>query len=356
MMLPLLALVAVADFGANPGNLAMYEHVPAGLGADRPLVVVLHGCTQTAGDMVAAGWNELADELGFAVVYPEQKTDNNPARCFNWAGEYGDPANLVRGQGENASIMAMIDHAIAAHRLDRGRVYLSGFSAGAAFTAVMLATWPDRIAGGAIQAGVPYRCATDVNTAFQCQSLDLNPSLDRTPDDWAALVRDASDWTGPWPRVSIWHGSADGIVDPAAGRAVVAQWTTVHSTGMSAIDNFGAHARESWSRDGEVVVESWTIEGMGHAIALGAQDPDGACAGSAAFYEDRGLCSTRRIARFFGLGEVEPDPEPEPGDEEGGGGGCAAGGQAASLILFLAILPLAVRGSSRTRRQCRGTL
>ena len=331
-IVPIMALVAVADFGANPGNLAMYEHVPADLGADRPLVVVLHGCTQTANDMVAAGWNELADELGFAVVYPEQRMENNPARCFNWAGEYGDPANMVRGEGENASIIAMIDHAIAAHGLDRDRVYLSGFSAGAAFTAVMLATWPDRIAAGAIQAGVPYRCATDVNTAFQCQALDLNPSLDRSADEWAALVRDASDWTGPWPRVSVWHGTADGIVDPAAGRAVVAQWTAVH----------GAAGPEN--------VESWWIEGMGHAIAVGDE-----CAATAAFYEDRGICSTRRIARFFGLvSESEPEPEPEP--EGAGGGGCNAGGQAASLILLFAILPLAVRGSSRTRRQCRGTL
>src|SRR5436190_4098073 len=109
------ALDPVADFGANPGALKMYEHVPDGLPAGRPLVVVLHGCTQTATSMLDAGWNPLADQLGFAVVYAEQATANNPVGCFNWAGEYGDLADLRRGEGENQSIMSMIDTAIAAH-------------------------------------------------------------------------------------------------------------------------------------------------------------------------------------------------------------------------------------------------
>jgi poly(hydroxyalkanoate) depolymerase family esterase len=111
----------------------MYEYVPASLASGRPLVVVLHGCTQMAADMERAGWNVLADQHGFAVIYPEQQTANNSVRCFNWAGEYGDPANLVRGQGENASIISMIDNAIATHGSDPARVYIVGFSAGGAF-------------------------------------------------------------------------------------------------------------------------------------------------------------------------------------------------------------------------------
>jgi len=133
-----LLLQAVSDFGSNPGGLAMYEYVPANLGAHRPLVVVLHGCTQTAAAMEAAGWNALADQYGFAVVYPEQQTANNPVRCFNWAGEYGDAANLDRGEGENQSIIAMVDHAIAAHDLDPSRVYVTGLSAGEYFIALLM--------------------------------------------------------------------------------------------------------------------------------------------------------------------------------------------------------------------------
>src|SRR3954465_6290366 len=127
-MVVLAALVAVSSFGSNPGALDMYEYVPAGLPAGRPLVVVLHGCTQTAAAMVNAGWNTLADQYQFAVLYPEQTTANNPVRCFNWAGEYGDTANLVRGQGENASIAQMIDKDIAARGIDATQVYVVGFS------------------------------------------------------------------------------------------------------------------------------------------------------------------------------------------------------------------------------------
>src|SRR3954462_11618439 len=91
------ALTPVASFGANPGALKMYEYVPAGLPAGSPLVVVLHGCTQTAAAMENAGWDQLADQYHFAVLYPEQQSANNPVECFNWAGEFGDPADLVRG-------------------------------------------------------------------------------------------------------------------------------------------------------------------------------------------------------------------------------------------------------------------
>ena len=124
------ALTPVSSFGTNPGALTMYEYVPASLPTMRPLVLVLHGCSQTAASMEAAGWNKLADQFKFTVVYPEQATANNPVRCFNWAGEYGDTANLVRGQGENQSIIQMIDKAIATHGSDPKKVYIVGFSAG----------------------------------------------------------------------------------------------------------------------------------------------------------------------------------------------------------------------------------
>ncbi|HEY0254687.1 MAG TPA: PHB depolymerase family esterase, partial [Kofleriaceae bacterium] len=142
-------LTQVTSFGSNPGALAMYEYVPASLPANAPLVVVLHGCTQTAASMENAGWNALADQYKFAVLYPQQQSANNPVECFNWAGEYGDTANMTRGQGENQSIISMIDTEIATHHIDTTHVYIAGFSAGAAMTAVMAATWPDRFAAAA---------------------------------------------------------------------------------------------------------------------------------------------------------------------------------------------------------------
>ncbi len=323
----------VADFGANPGALKAFDYIPDGLPAGRPLVVVLHGCTQTAMAMQTAGWDKLADEYGFAVLFPEQQTANNPVRCFNWAGEYGDQANMTRGQGENASIIAMVDKEIAMHAIDADRVFVVGLSAGAAFTAVLLATWPDRFAAGSIMSGVPYRCATDVNGAYKCQS----PGVVRTPAQWGDLVRAAdAGFSGAYPRVQIWHGTADTTVAPANADELVKQWTNAHGTDQTAdeTETIGMATRTAYQQGGHTVVELYKIAGMGHGIAIGA-DAGGPCtATTGAFFLDVHVCSTRRTAEFFGLTGGGGGSGSGSGSGDGGGGdddaspdgnaGCAA--------------------------------
>ena len=289
----------VASFGSNPGALAMYEYVPDGLPAGRPLVVVLHGCTQMVSAMVNTGWNKLADEHGFAIVYPEQSTANNPVRCFNWAGEYGDTENLERGKGENQSILSMIDAAIASHGSDPKRVYIVGFSAGAAFASVMLATWPERFAAGVIMSGVPYRCATTVNGAYSCQS----PGVSKTGPQWGDLVRAASTHSGARPPVQIWHGSTDSIVKTMNADELVKQWTDVHGTDATAdaTDTFGAATRKQYTANGKVVVESYIINGMGHGIAIGNEGMAVCPSTAGAYFLDVKVCSMQRAAEFFAL-------------------------------------------------------
>jgi poly(hydroxyalkanoate) depolymerase family esterase len=305
------AATPVPSFGANPGALAMFEHVPAGLPAGRPLVVVLHGCTQTAAAVEVAGWNKLADEHGFAVIYPEQQTGNNPVRCFNWAGEYGDTANLVRGQGENASIISMIDKAVATHGSDPKQVYIVGFSAGGAFAAVMLSTYPERFAGGAIMSGLPYRCATSVSGAYSCQS----PGVTRTAQQWGDLVRAAYTYTGTRPRVQIWHGASDSIVVPANQTELIKQWTNVFGTDATPdeTETIGNATRTVYKNGATVVVEAYKVTGMGHATAIGS-DVTGTCVSTTgAYFEDRGICATMRAAQFLGLtggGTGTPDVAP----------------------------------------------
>ena len=333
----------IADFGANPGALKAYDYIPDGLAANAPLVVVLHGCTQTAMAMQSAGWDKLADQYGFAVLFPEQQTANNPVRCFNWAGEYGDLANLTRGQGENGSIMAMVDKEIALHAIDRGRVFVVGLSAGAAFTAVMLATYPDRFAAGSIMAGLPFKCATSVNEAYSCQ----NPGVNKTPQQWGDLVRAADPgFSGTFPRVQIWQGTSDTTVAPANADELVKQWTNVHGADQTAdqTEVIGMATRTAYTKGGATVVEMYKISGMGHGIAIGA-DPEGACtATAAAFFLDVKVCSTLRTAEFFGLtgggsgsgrgsggGGGDGDPS------TGGNGGCAASGGAGLMIALAAI-------------------
>lgn len=178
------SLSQVASFGTNPGNLTMYAYRPDGLASGRPLVVLLHGCTQNAaGYFASSGWRKYADQWGFALVLAQTGSANNSASCFNWF-QTGD---TTRGQGEAASIRNMVAHAVAAFGSDPARVHVSGLSAGGAMAAVMLATYPDVFAAGSIGAGLAYRCATSLTQASSCQ---YGPTS-RTPRQWGDLVRGA---------------------------------------------------------------------------------------------------------------------------------------------------------------------
>jgi poly(hydroxyalkanoate) depolymerase family esterase len=262
------------------------------------LVVALHGCTQTAADYGAAGWNALAEQWGFYVLYPEQQTANNRNRCFNWF----EAADIARGQGEALSIRQMIDAMRAAHDIDPQRIYVTGLSAGGAMTTVMLATYPDVFAAGAIMAGLPYRCGTGVAEAFMC----MNPGVDRTPSVWADRVRaQRTGFTGPYPRVSLWTGTRDSTVAPANVTELMQQWTALHGIDdradrTSTVE--GAEHTEHRRNDGVVVVETWHIPGMGHGTAVKPGDTRAAgCGRAGAYILDAGICSTYHAARFFGL-------------------------------------------------------
>lgn len=121
-------------------DLRRHSYVPAGLQPMAPLVVVLHGCAQTAAQVAAdSAWNQLADRHGFAVLYPEQQRCANPLGCFNWF----DPQHTTRGRGEAHAIKAWVDELKAQHNLDPARIHVAGFSAGAAMTTALLACYPE---------------------------------------------------------------------------------------------------------------------------------------------------------------------------------------------------------------------
>ncbi|MEO8550222.1 MAG: PHB depolymerase family esterase [Kofleriaceae bacterium] len=339
-MVVLAALVAVSSFGSNPGALDMYEYVPAGLPSGRPLVVVLHGCTQNAAAMEVAGWNALADRDGFAVLYPQQRAANQQLSCFTWYGA----TDIARGGGEAASIVQMIDAEVATHGTDPGRVYVTGLSAGAAFTAVMLAAYPDRFAAGSIMAGLPYRCATDLTSASGCQQ--MTAPMQKTPQQWGDLVRGAdAGFSGPWPRVQIWQGTSDYTVAPANAGELVKQWTDVWGTDQTAdaTEMISTATRTQYRASGVVAVELYTVSGMGHAIATG-MDPDGACPSTTgAYFVDEKICATTRAEVFFGLAPgagSAGDPDPGSGSGSGSGemelegGGCSAGGGGGWLVIL----------------------
>jgi len=284
----------VTDFGANPGGLRMLLYVPpAGAGPGAPLVVVLHGCLQSAADYDhGAGWSALGAQAGFAVLAPEQRSANNRNGCFNWF----KPADATREKGEAASIRQMIAYALAEHALDPVRIFITGLSAGGAMASAMLAAYPEIFAGGAIVAGLPYGAARNVPEALA--SMRQAPSRPRRI--WGDLVRGASAHNGPWPKISVWHGDADEVVDARNADAIVEQWIDLHGLDhfLPAQEEVNGHARRLW-RDGtgRPLLESYRIAGMAHGTPVHAAGGDA----PAPFVCEAGISSSQRIAEFWGL-------------------------------------------------------
>lgn len=289
----------IVEFGANPGGLRMLTYVPANVPPEAPLVVVLHGCTQTAGGYdVGAGWSTLADRYGFVLLLPEQSAANNPNRCFNWFQDQ----DTRRGSGEVASIRAMIETMMASHSIDRSKIFVTGLSAGGAMTSAMLAAYPDLFAGGAIVAGLPHGAASDVRSAFSAMAGDFGGR----DTDWPAHVTRASRHAGSWPIVSIWHGSADATVAPSNADAIVAQWRGLHGVDAqpSATGTVDGHTRRVWRDDtGREVIEAYSISGLGHGTPLATGNGDERCGRAGPFLLEAGISSSYHIAKFWGLTE-----------------------------------------------------
>jgi poly(hydroxyalkanoate) depolymerase family esterase len=286
-------LRATARFGQNPGALRMWSYAPANLSPHPAIVVVLHGCTQTASGYAAgAGWLDLADRYGFVVLCPEQTAANNLQSCFNWF----QPDDCHRGSGEAASIKAMIDSATRQHQADPKRIFVTGLSAGGAMTSVMLAAYPEVFAGGGIVAGLAYGAADSLPTAMTA----MFQSPAREGPVLGDLVRGASNHAGPWPAISIWHGTADQTVVPANAGEIVKQWVDVHGATASATSDVGGHSRTSWSIEGRPVVELYEVKGLGHGTPLACNDEDG-CGAAGPFLLEAGISSSTKMLRFWGL-------------------------------------------------------
>src|SRR6516165_2296983 len=290
-------LQEIANFGANPGNLRMLAYVPDRLPHTPALVVALHGCTQTAdGYDHGTGWSTLAGRLGFVVIYPEQQASNNPHNCFSWFL----PGDTARERGEALSIREMVERAIVDFGVDRTRVFVTGLSAGGAMASVMLATYPEFFAGGAIIAGLPYGCASSVEEAFEAMFQERAASARALGD----RVRNASRHQGPWPKISVWHGSADPLVKPSNAEDIVRQWANVHglSGGPSHEEIVNGHIRRIWKdASGNTIIEVVSITGMTHGVPLATGKGDESCGALGPFFLNVGIASTNHIARFWGL-------------------------------------------------------
>lgn len=236
----------------------------------------------------------------------------NPMRCF----QFYDP--LTRTDTAS-SIMNMIQKMVDDHGIDEQKIYITGLSAGAAMTAVMLSFCPETFAGGAIVAGLPYGCADNAVEAIEC----MNNGKNRTPQEWGDRVREKAprEWGDAkkavdkkWPRVSIWHGGVDQYVNRINANELVKQWTNVHKIGTDDANEHhggllgeeivqGVAVHRKYGLKGKdkdtVLVESFIINDMKHGIAV---DPLKGCGNwYGRFISDYNLCSTKHICEFWGL-------------------------------------------------------
>jgi feruloyl esterase len=289
-------LQEIAAFGSNPGDLQMLLYVPTGVRPGAPLVVVLHGCGQEAAGFAAdAGWIALAERQRLPLLLPVQRENNNQGRCFNWFR----PTDTRRGRGEAVSIRQMVTVALSMVRGDPTRVFIAGLSAGGAMAASVLAAYPDVFAAGAVVAGLPVGAANGMGQALARMA---EPGPARSADELATLARRAgpADYSGPWPRLSIWRGEADCTVNPVNAERLALQWTALHGIPDEAAAEFvpipGTN-RRVWGPPGRPAVELWTLDNVAHAWPI-----EGADGGQPArWVHPASVSATAEIARFWRL-------------------------------------------------------
>jgi feruloyl esterase len=293
-------LVEVSEFGANPGDLQMFKYVPEQMEGSPAMVVVLHGCAQSAEDIARlTDWNKLAIQHQFAVLYPQQKATNNIQKCFNWFVE----EDIQKESGESLSIKAMIDQMVQDHGIDTSRIFVTGMSAGGAMTSVMMATYPHYFQAGAILSGVPYGGATNLTDAVSL----MGGGVEKSGEEWAQLVKDQNpSYAGAYPELMVFQGTDDPIVKAPNADKIIRQWGTLHGLADTPseqvpLDGLPAIQRSSWEKEDQEVMVRFDIEGLGHAIAI---DPGkGAKQGGqeGTFAKDVDFYSTYWIAKFFEL-------------------------------------------------------
>jgi poly(hydroxyalkanoate) depolymerase family esterase len=269
----------VARQFANAAGSRDYKlYVPSRL-LDRglPLVVMLHGCTQSPDDFaLGTRMNDVAEEAGFLVAYPAQSKAANSSRCWNWFSA----TDQERERGEPSLIAGITRELVAEFGVDGRRVYVAGLSAGGAQAAIMGAAYPDLFAAVGVHSGLACGAARDVPSAFAAMRTGGSPSAAR----------------GAGVPTIAFHGDGDATVNKVNGDQVIMQakagadLTAEREQGQS--PGGVAYTRTRFSdRDGRARHEHWLLHGAGHAWAGGS---------SAGTYTDpRGPDASREMVRFF---------------------------------------------------------
>jgi poly(hydroxyalkanoate) depolymerase family esterase len=267
------------DAGAR--NYMLYvpvDHADAA-GASVPLVVMLHGCTQSPDDFAAGTrMNELADAHGFLVAYPAQTPRDNGNKCWNWF-RAGDQAH---GRGEPSLIAGIAQHIASDYRIDPRRVFVAGLSAGAAMAVILGETYPDVFAAVGAHSGLPFAAAHDVASAFTAMKAGRAHAHARTPH------------VGNVPTI-VFHGDADHTVAVGNGDEIIREATadTAHSTLSTGVAPGGRAYTQTVFTDAaeRTRAEYWRLHGGGHAWSGGSAQ--------GSYTDPTGPDASAEMVRFF---------------------------------------------------------
>lgn len=265
-------------------------------GQPLPLIVMLHGCTQTPDDFaVGTRMNALAEKGACVVVYPEQAQSANVSKCWNWF----KPGDQRRDQGEPAIIAGLVRELLLTRGLDRERVYVAGLSAGGAMAVILAREYPDLFAAVGVHSGLPYAAAHDLPSALAAMH-----SRDRSGP--RAAPRDDGEWRNGVPTI-VFHGDVDATVHPSNGEKVASQSARTQASDECGADKAAsptverhagtiAHGHASTRTTftdgaGAVIVEHWLVHGAAHAWSGG--DPRGS------YTDASGPDASREMLRFF---------------------------------------------------------
>ena len=261
------SLVPVTNFGANPSNLQMYVYRPDNLPAHPGLLVAVHYCTGS-GPALYSGtkFAALADRYKFIVVYP---SSTNADQCF----DVSSPAALKRNGGSDpVGILSMVNYAKQNYGADASRVFVAGLSSGAMMTNVLLADYPDVFAAGSAFSGVPYTCFATGSASNRWNSDCSGGRITKTAPAWGDLVRTNNPgYSGPWPRVMLWHGTVDTTLSYVNFGEEIKQWTNVNGVSQTPTQSttIGAETRTKYTNSsGQVRVEARSFAGYGHSIPI----------------------------------------------------------------------------------------
>ncbi|WP_333767285.1 extracellular catalytic domain type 1 short-chain-length polyhydroxyalkanoate depolymerase [Streptomyces sp. IBSBF 2435] len=260
------SLTQVTNFGANPTNLQMYVYVPNSVKANPSILLALHGC-QGSGPYLysSTDFGSLADQNGFIVIYP---STNPGGVCWDVSSNQA----LTRGGGSDpVGLMSMITYTEQHYGGNPNAVYVTGESSGGMMTNVMLADYPDVFKGGAAFMGVPYHCFY-TNSVRGWNGPCAGGQVSMTAQQWGDLVRNADPgYTGPRPRVQLWHGTADTTLNYNNLGEETKQWTNALGVGQTASSSDTPVAnwnRARYNNSSGTQVETYSIVGAGHQLPI----------------------------------------------------------------------------------------